>query len=337
MIRRIPSGRIIFDRGFLCLPILGPLVRKAEAAHFCHPLATLYEAPTIRELAPVIEDESWQLEWTSLVPIKPGGSRTPIFCVAALGDEIIQFAELAALLSDDQPFYGLQQGLERTDVIRTTIPEIAAHYLTEIRTVQPTGPYVIAGYCWGALVAYEMAQQLEADGERLDFLLMVEGEAPGGMYVARRSLRRRVVTGLAGSLRAGPIRTLRYAGKRLGKWWRWKAWTRLRHLLHRGFDRAGLELPDSLRDILQINAQAADDYAPAMVPYDGDIHVLRAEVTAPGYIYEARLGWDRLVTGEIGEHWLPGDHEGIWKTPNVQVFAKQLEMILEAPQVPVRD
>ncbi len=293
------------------------------------PLATLFEAPTIRRLATVVDDAEWQLEWTSLVPIKPTGSKTPIFCVAALGDEIIQFAELADLLDADQPFYALQQGLERTDVIRTTIPEIAAHYLAEVRTVQPSGPYVLAGYCWGALVAYEMTQQLEAEGEQLDVVLMVEGEAPGGMYPVPQTIWQRLRNTMKSVTELGPIGSVRYAAKRLGKLWRWTIWTRLRHYLHAGFDRLGISLPDSLKDILQINAQAADDYAPNMVPYDGDIHVLRAEGMAAGFVFEERLGWDRLVTGEISEHWLPGDHEGIWKTPNVQVFAKQLEAILD--------
>ena len=75
-----------------------------------YPLATLFEAPTIRRLAEVVDREDFQLEWTSLVPIKPTGTKPPIFCVAALGDEIIQFGELADLLPADQPFYGPAAG-----------------------------------------------------------------------------------------------------------------------------------------------------------------------------------------------------------------------------------
>ncbi len=293
------------------------------------PLATLFEAPSVRALAEVLQQDDWKLEWTSLVPIKPTGSRRALFCVAALGDEIIQFGELSELLDAEQPFYGLQQGLDRTDEIRTTIPEIAAHYLSEIRAVQPHGPYLIAGYCFGGLIAYEMAQQLRADGEVVSPVLMIEAEAPGGIYLAPATKAERLkrAVGFVGA--NGPVATAKYVRKRLGKIWRWVIWTRLRHYLHRGFDKMNVELPETLKDILQINAQAADDYAPIMKPFEGDICILRAESMTPGYIYADQLGWDGLVKGHIESHWIPGDHEGIWKSPNVQHFAKQLESVID--------
>ncbi len=293
------------------------------------PLATLFQAPNIRALAAVVKQEDFQLEWTSLVPIKPTGTKRPIFCISALGDEIVQFGELAELLSEDQPFYGLQQGLDRADEIRTTIPDIAAHYLDEVRTVQPTGPYVIAGYCFGGLVAYEMAQQLKANGESVAPLLMVEAEAPGAIRPIQYTTGQKMKRATMLARRRGIVSLLKYARKRAMWMWRWVLWTRIRHYLHRGFDKMKVELPDTLKDILQINAQAADDYAPVMQPYDGDVYILRAEEMAPDYIYDDLLGWDKLVTGDIQSYWLPGGHEGIWKTPNVQEFAKRLEGVIE--------
>jgi thioesterase domain-containing protein/acyl carrier protein len=293
------------------------------------PLATLFEAPNIRALAGVLGQDDWQLQWTSLVPIKPGGSRPPVFCVAALGDEIIQFGELADLLPEDQPFYGLQQGLDRTDEIRTTIPEIATHYINEIRAVQPRGPHVIAGYCFGGLIAYEMAQQLAQMGDPVGALLLIESELPGGIYLAQSSPGQRLRRALSLTRHAGPAAAARQVRKRLSKLWRWTIWTRLRHQLHRSFDRIGVALPEVLKDILQINAKAADDYTPGMDRYSGDISLLRAELLTPGFLYKDLLGWDELVDGQIEIHWLPGDHEGIWKAPNVQVYAKILEQILD--------
>ena len=292
------------------------------------PLATLFEVPTIAGLAQVLDQKEWSLQWTSLVPIQPKGTKQPIFCISALGDEIIQFAELAALLGDDQPFYGLQQGLERTDKIRTTIPDIAAHYLSEIRTVQPHGPYLIAGYCFGGLVAYEMAQQLQAVGETVEPLLMIEAEAPGGIYPTQTTLGHKVKRAFSNLHRNGPGAEFKYLRKRLYKIWRWQIWTRLRHYLHQSYEAAGRELPGTLKDILQINAQAADDYAPIIKPYRGDIDLLRAELMAPDYVYKEQLGWDELIQGEITTYWIPGDHEGIWKTPNVQTYAQQMKRIL---------
>ncbi len=292
------------------------------------PLATLFQAPTIRALADIIDRDGYKLSWTSLVPIKESGAKPPIFCVAALGDEIIQFGELADLLDDDQPFYALQQGLERTDEIRTSIPAMASHYLSEIRTVQPVGPYLITGYCFGALVAYEMAQQLDASGETYS-LISIEGEAPGGIYTDKRSNTERLTTMAAVLIKGGPGNALRYAKKRIARLWQFGPWTRLRHILHRGFERTGLPVPETLKDVLQINAQAANEYANIIPRRDGDLLLLRAETTTPGFVYQEQLGWDRYVDGDIHTHWIPGDHEGIWKSPNVQVFAKKLEQVID--------
>ena len=292
------------------------------------PLATLFEAPTIAGLAHVLDKKDWSLQWTSIVPIQPYGSKRPIFCVSALGDEIIQFAELSNLLGEDQPFYGLQQGLERTDKIRTTIPEIAAHYLSEIKTIQPEGPYLLAGYCFGGLVAYEMAQQLKAQGETVSPLLMIEAEAPGGIYPIKKSIAAKALRALRNLRENGLVAELSYLRKRLYKIWRWQIWTTVRHYLHRGIEKTGQELPAGLKDILQINARAADEYEPVIQPYTGDIYLLRAELMAPDYHYKEILGWDEIIDGEIRTHWLPGDHEGIWKTPNVQTYAKIMQDIL---------
>src|SRR5208337_3192795 len=69
-------------------------------------------------------------------------------------------------LGPEQPFYGIEpEGLDGKRFQRTTVEQMAAYYLAEIRKVQPRGPYSIGGYCFGGLVAFEMAQQLLRQGE----------------------------------------------------------------------------------------------------------------------------------------------------------------------------
>jgi hypothetical protein len=83
------------------------------------------------------------------------------------------FARLAKLLGADQPFYGLQtKGLDGKEEPFTSITDMAAHYITEIRSVQPQGPYFIGGTCTGGVVAYEMAQQLVSQGEQVTLAIM---------------------------------------------------------------------------------------------------------------------------------------------------------------------
>src|SRR5207245_7945702 len=92
-----------------------------------------------------------------------GTLRLPFFCMHAESGQVLIYREFAQLLGADQPVYALQaQGLDGTHPPHTTIEAMAAHYLDEIRTVQPEGPYFLGGFCLGAVISFEMAQQLHA-------------------------------------------------------------------------------------------------------------------------------------------------------------------------------
>ncbi len=144
------------------------------------PVSTLFQAPTIAELAVVLRDQDVAAEGDSLVPIQPSGSEPPLFYVAPYMISVLQFANLGVELGPDQPLYGIQpQGLDGRRPVHTRIEDMAAAYIREIKTVQPHGPYRIGGHCSGAWVAFEMARQLEAAGEPLDTVLLVDQGPPG--------------------------------------------------------------------------------------------------------------------------------------------------------------
>src|SRR5262249_55074939 len=112
-------------------------------------------------------------------PIQPRGSRSPLFCVHPAGGIATCYVSLAHCLGTDQPFYGLQsRGLDGRSIPLTSIEEMAATYLDEIRSVQPTGPYQLAGWSMGAIVAYEIAQQLVQSGEKISVLAFLDGKLP---------------------------------------------------------------------------------------------------------------------------------------------------------------
>jgi len=130
------------------------------------PLATLFQAPTIAELADILTRANWMPPWQSLVAIQPSGSATPIFMVPGVGGNVLVFAKLAKLMGSEQPIYGLQaRGLDGNEAPFTSVPEMASHYVQAIRQVQPEGPYLLAGVCTGGLIVYEMAQQLATQGK----------------------------------------------------------------------------------------------------------------------------------------------------------------------------
>jgi thioesterase domain-containing protein/non-ribosomal peptide synthetase component F len=139
------------------------------------PLSVLFEAQTIAQLAKVLQTDSASSDWSPLVAIQPNGSRPPFFCIHGGGGNVLIYRDLSRHVGSDQPFYGLQaQGLDGERPPLTTIEAMASLYANEIRRVQPHGPYHLGGYCTGGTVAYEMAQQLRAQGEEVALLALFD-------------------------------------------------------------------------------------------------------------------------------------------------------------------
>ncbi|HAJ64533.1 MAG TPA: non-ribosomal peptide synthetase, partial [Cyanobacteria bacterium UBA8543] len=139
------------------------------------PLATLLEAPTIEQLATVIRHKEWSAPWSSLVAIQPGSSKPPLFCIHPVGGNVLEYLNLVRYLGSEQPIYGLQaQGLDGKQTPLNRVKDMAAYYIKEIRTLQPEGPYFLAGYSFGGLVAFEMAQQLHAQGQKVALLALCD-------------------------------------------------------------------------------------------------------------------------------------------------------------------
>ncbi len=139
------------------------------------PLATLYDAPTIDELARILCGEALSTGWDPLVAIQPLGSRPPFFCFHGAGGGVLNYRKLSQHLGPDQPVYGLQsQGLDGGEPPLTTIEEMAALYVRHIRGAQAHGPYFLGGYCMGGTIAYEAAQQLQAAGEDVAVLALFD-------------------------------------------------------------------------------------------------------------------------------------------------------------------
>jgi thioesterase domain-containing protein/acyl carrier protein len=140
------------------------------------PLSSLFKASSIREIAKIVREARRQDAGSSLlVTIQPLGSRLPLFCFHGAGGNVLIYRELSRHLGSDRPFYGLQsQGLEGDKPFLTSIEDMAAVYLDEIRRVQPDGPYMLGGYCMGGIIALEVAQRLYATGEKVAMLALFD-------------------------------------------------------------------------------------------------------------------------------------------------------------------
>ncbi|MCE6977055.1 non-ribosomal peptide synthetase, partial [Pseudomonas frederiksbergensis] len=138
----------------------------------------LFVEPTIAGFARALDGQARPLSRSNLVPIRRTGSQRPLFLVHPLGGEVQYARDLAPSLDPQVPVYGLAaSGLVAGEAPLSDVPAIAARYLSAIRQVQPQGPYRIAGWSAGGLIAYEMARQLQAGGEPIDFVGIIDASA----------------------------------------------------------------------------------------------------------------------------------------------------------------
>lgn len=137
------------------------------------PLGTIYQAPTIEELAIIVSSDDRQGSWYSLVPIQKQGTRPCLFAIHTM-----TLLGLSPYLRKDQPLYFLRYGMGAEVVNRSVrlppLAELATHYIEELQQLQPQGPYYLIGFSFGGLIAYEMANQLRAKGQQVNLLGLLD-------------------------------------------------------------------------------------------------------------------------------------------------------------------
>ncbi|MDF5709057.1 MAG: amino acid adenylation domain-containing protein [Nostoc sp. S4] len=301
------------------------------------PLAILFQSSTVEALAKIIcqqqdlatnmasLDDKSTTTWSSLVAIQPTGSKPPFFCIHGLGGEVLCFRELALYLGLEQPFYGLQpRGLDGKHPLDTRVEDMAAHYIQEIKILQPNGPYFLGGYSFGGAVAFEMARQLHEQGEEIGILIILDSCRPG--YSKRSPFLKRMFLHLNKIAQQGPM----YLWQTLMRWSYWKK-SRFQNRYKRYLEVA-LDLPETDKhlEIIDSNTQAISKYIYPVYP--GRAILLRTEDRnrdeAIGTQYDPQFGWGDLVTGGLDIHYVPGSHLSLFREPHVQVLADILKNCL---------
>jgi amino acid adenylation domain-containing protein len=334
----------IFDLGVDSLLAAELFARIEKTIGKNLPPAPLFQAPTVQTLAALLRKSENQQGLTSLVTIQPGGSKTPFFCVHGGAGTVLLFNSLARHLAPERPVYGLQaRGLYGRDLPHDNVEEMAAHYVKEMRVVQAHGPYLLGGWCFGGVVAYEIAQQLRRMGETVDALVMFDAPSSPDHYPPKTD-----ATGLevADSQRTPPQSRWRqfcslssrgkfdYISRRVVD--RMVRTTRLLYRSVRGISRRLLcriyillrqPLPDNIRNyyFLYINTIAEMKYRPK--PYSGDMVVFRSQGPYP----DPNLGWSRFVSGAIASHEIQvntAHHRALMQEPAVLTVIEILKRYL---------
>ncbi|MCB9656332.1 MAG: KR domain-containing protein [Sandaracinaceae bacterium] len=338
------------------------LFAKIKAAYRVEfPISVLFEAPTIERCALLVKERLAERgvsadgaaseggsgkaahapRYTHLVPMHTGdgGPKTPFFLVAGMFGNVLNLRHLAHLVGTDRRFYGLQaRGLYGEQAPHETFEEMAAAYIEELKSVQPRGPYFLGGFSGGGITAYEIARQLEAQGDEVALLVMLDTPVP--MPPADLSVRDRVLIQRAELRAKGPAYVAEWVERRaaweLGK-------------LRRRFESATPDsTPEKFHDeaIEQAFRRALERYEVRARPA-AELHLFRPVLPVAydlgngrrinherSYVYEDN-GWSPYVRAvHVSE--VPGDHDSMVLEPNVRVLARQLRAVVEAAENQLR-
>jgi thioesterase domain-containing protein/acyl carrier protein len=314
------------------------MIKKAYAVDF--PISVLFEAPTIEKCSQLIEASgvtkvdtdtkkdgeqsgaSEKVHFSHLVPMNVGrdAHATPLFICAGMFGNILNLRHLAMHIGQDRPVYGLQaRGLYGGQAPHETFEEMAASYLEEVRTIQPQGPYLLAGFSGGGLVAYEMAQILKRNGESVDLLIMLDTPYPESADLS-------TIDKL--TMKLQDLR--RDKGAFLAQWARRRlAWELDR--IRKSRERAEYSSEQfHNRDIEAAFRRALWSYN--VQPYQGPVLLLRPKLQFAYRLLDGRLlhsdrnivrpdnGWSPYLQHFIVKE-VPGDHDSMVLEPHVRLLA----------------
>jgi thioesterase domain-containing protein len=274
-------------------------------------IAAFFRAPTVAEMAVLLRTED-SVVWPSLVQIKEGGPKPPFFCVHGLGGGVLRYRDLARRLPPDQPVYGLQAlGLDGRCACLTCLEDMAAHYIEEIRGVQPEGPYYLGGFSFGGVVAFEMARQLHQLGQEVGLVALLDSFPTN---YARRSP-------LAKFWHLSDQQKMSYV------------LDRVKYLRNRIVGRISNHfLPPTVKQVQKACRVAAQRYVPKVYP--GRVLLFRASDRTLCSRDDLFLGWNDLALGGAEVHEIQGDHLSIVDEPAVRKLATDLALCLDRAAAP---
>ena len=290
------------------------------------PITVLIQSPTIAALAEVLRGEGESVSIRSLVPIRVQGSRPPLFCIHADGSVFI-YRRFTEYLDPDIPIYGLQaHGLaDPKHQPYRYVEEMAAHYIREIRMVQPHGPYHLCAFSAGGLIIFEMARQLQSLGEQVAFVGLLDAFGPD--YPVHLPPKRRATYKASVHLN-----TLRLHGmKGQVSYLSGRARHRMTMIASRLFSdlllKLRLPMPRKIRYeyIARLIDRAAQIY-PRGNTYGGDIILFRAMSQPEGIQPDRTLGWGGLIKGDLKIVDVVGTHNSIMMyQPHVAELVRKID------------
>jgi len=317
------------------------------------PLSTLVTAPTIAQLAQVLRSNVSTIREMTVL-LKQGTGRSSFFIIHDGDGETLLYRSLANRLSPSVSVYGVQPyGSDEFPILHARIEEMAASYIRAIRKVQPEGPYLLGGLCAGGVLAFEVAVQLQQQGQQVGMVAIIDAAdvkaTEKGGYILNQRIDRfstifhkstkmkphRQVLFLLNQLKQRTVNLISYEVRKNYETLR----DQFQLVFFKYFLDHDMQLPAFVKHIpvRNILALAREQYTPQRL-FDGEIQLYRATKRSPIFdntpiddtpyierFSDPLLGWGKRATAGVQAYDIPGGHSSMLQEPNVQVIAEKIQ------------
>jgi amino acid adenylation domain-containing protein len=294
-------------------------------------VVTLFQAQTIDRLATVLREERWAAGWNSLVPLQSGGAKPPLFLIHPCSGEVPLYRVLAGHLGQDRPIYGLQAvGLDGHQPPHDRVEQMVAHYLKEIQTIQPQGPYFLGGKHIGSGIALDLGRQLISQGHQVELVVIFGGFAPPPPpRFSRKWIERQVkkISTLGFGYIVKRIREISY-GQGIGS-----------NINNFGSSSSSVN-PEIQRQVMLSIAEAGKNYViqgyPGRVAIFQTVEDYNGECPDLELDRQYRIDCSERFSGGFELHYVPGTDTPdftAYKEPHVRVLAEKLRTCLDSISV----
>jgi thioesterase domain-containing protein/acyl carrier protein len=291
-------------------------------------LTTLFQGSTIEAQTRLLVSPTELTSASSLVGIRPYGSRPPLFCVHPKGGYVFSYADLVRCLDVHYPIYGLQaKGIEtEEEELQTKIEDMAVYYIDIMRKVQPEGPYHLCGYSMGGLIAFEIACQLQLQGQRVNLLCMLDCDVDNQDIEGVNDPDERIFLVNEFS-RYFPLSRENLEGLDTDE--------QLNFILERARQANALApLPElglaGMRryvEVARTHVRAAVNYHPGI--YHGRVLYFSGSGGQSDSLRDPAMEWSRHATEGVELYTVAGEHLATMRPPNVYRIAEQLQRCLD--------